>query len=186
MGRPLCQWDNKTFANHDDVSYGTAPLENWDPTYLHLAPAVHMPSVAAIDASTFPAGYTLSPDAAYGGGMSSSPTQDPNHAARWPPPETASTPLVTAIEPVASMKAEPESCSGGQGISATPGRGGGGPGGINTGEEERPNEIAYNNAYVEGRWGLFRHARVMILITRKDSLAGVDLPSSLVYPKCKA
>ena len=30
---------------------------------------------------TFPAGYTLSPDAAYGGGMSSRPTPGPNHAA---------------------------------------------------------------------------------------------------------
>ena len=33
------------------------------------------------------------------------------------------------------------------------------------GEEERPNVIAYNNAYVEERWGLFRHAGVMRLIT---------------------
>ena len=37
---------------------------------------------------TFPAGYTLSPDAAYGGEMSSRPNQGPNHTARWPPLET--------------------------------------------------------------------------------------------------
>ena len=30
--------------------------------------------------------------------------------------------------------------------------------------------MAYNNAYVEGWWGLFRHAGAMRLITRKASL----------------
>ena len=34
MGRPSCQWDDGTVANRSDISYGTAPLENWDPTYL--------------------------------------------------------------------------------------------------------------------------------------------------------
>ena len=51
MGRPPCWWDDGTFANRGDVAYGTSPLANWDPTYLHLAPAVHVPSAAAIDAS---------------------------------------------------------------------------------------------------------------------------------------
>ena len=54
------------------------------------------------------------------------------------------------------------------------------------GEEERPNAITYNNEYVEGRWGLFRHAGAMRLITQKDSLAGVELLLSPIYPKCKA
>ena len=40
MGRPSCKWDDGTFANRGDVSYGTAPLALWDPTYLHLAPSV--------------------------------------------------------------------------------------------------------------------------------------------------
>ena len=51
MGRPLCRWDDETFANRGDVSYGTAPLAQWDPAYLHLAPAVHAPSAAVIDAA---------------------------------------------------------------------------------------------------------------------------------------
>ena len=38
--------------------------------------------------------------------------------------------------------------------------------------------MAYNNAYVEGRWGLFRHAGATRLITRKASLEGIDLPAS--------
>ena len=46
-----CRWDDGTFANHGDVSYGTAPLVVWDPTYLHLTPAVYVPSAAAIDIS---------------------------------------------------------------------------------------------------------------------------------------
>ena len=46
-----CQWDDGTYANRGDVSYGTAPLSNWDPTYLHLALAVHAPSAAAINTS---------------------------------------------------------------------------------------------------------------------------------------
>ena len=33
------------------MSYGTAPMANWDPTYLHFAPAVYVPSGAAIDTS---------------------------------------------------------------------------------------------------------------------------------------
>ena len=49
MGSPPCQWDDATFANRGDLSYGTAPLVNWDPTYLHLTPAVHVPRAAIID-----------------------------------------------------------------------------------------------------------------------------------------
>ena len=51
MVRPPCQWDDGTFANRSDVSYGTAPLANWDTTYLHLAPTIHVPSDAAINTS---------------------------------------------------------------------------------------------------------------------------------------
>ena len=58
-------------------------------------------------------------------------------------------------------------------------------GGGSTGED-RPNTIAYNNAYMEERWALFKHAGAMRLITRKASAAGVELPSSPVDPKCKA
>ena len=39
---------------------------------------------------------------------------------------------------------------------------------------------------MEERWGLFRNAGVMRLITRKASAAGVKLPSLCVDPKCKA
>ena len=52
--------------------------------------------------------------------------------------------------------------------------------------EERPNAIAYNNSYLEDRWGAFRHAGAMRLITIKASTAGVELPLSLLDPKCKA
>ena len=93
---------------------------------------------------------------------------------------------MTSTALVAPTKAEPGSRGGGRGIGATPGHGGGGPGGGSTGEEEQPNAIAYNNAYVEGICGLLRHAGAMRLITRKASVAGVKLPSSLVEPKCKA
>ena len=48
MGRPASQWDERTFVNRGDVSYGTAPLAVWDPTYLHLAQAVYVPSATAI------------------------------------------------------------------------------------------------------------------------------------------
>ena len=64
--------------------------------------------------STFPAGYTLTPEAAYVGGMSSQPTLGPNHTARCPPSETPAAPAVTATATVApTLKAEPESRSGG-------------------------------------------------------------------------
>ena len=39
---------------------------------------------------------------------------------------------------------------------------------------------------MEERWGLFRHAGAMRLITQKASATGVELPSSPVDPKCKA
>ena len=32
MGRRPCQWDYRAFAYRGNVSYGTAPLDNWDPT----------------------------------------------------------------------------------------------------------------------------------------------------------
>ena len=51
MGLPSSKWDDRTFANCGDVSYGTVPLAVWEPTNLHLAPAVYMTSAAAIDTS---------------------------------------------------------------------------------------------------------------------------------------
>ena len=33
------------------MTFGTAPLAHWDPAYLHLATAVHVPSAAALDAA---------------------------------------------------------------------------------------------------------------------------------------
>ena len=51
MVRPPYIWYNKTFANWGDVTFGTAPFAQWDPTYLHLATAVHVPSAAMIDAA---------------------------------------------------------------------------------------------------------------------------------------
>ena len=58
MGRPLCRWDNKTFANRGDIAYDTAPLAQWDPAYLHLSPAVLVPSASAIDALTRRTGFS--------------------------------------------------------------------------------------------------------------------------------
>ena len=55
MGRPACKWDDRAFLNRGGVSYCTAPLAVWYPTHLHLAPAVYVPSAAAIDTSL--AGY---------------------------------------------------------------------------------------------------------------------------------
>ena len=49
MGQPPCKWDDGTYANRGDVSYGTAALAVWDPTYLHLAPNFYVTSAAAID-----------------------------------------------------------------------------------------------------------------------------------------
>ena len=46
--------------------------------------------------------------------------------------------------------------------------------------------MAYNNAYVEGRLGLFRHAGAMRLIPRKARLAGVELHASPVEPNGEA
>ena len=55
MVRPASKWDDRTFANQGDVSYSTLPLAVWEPTYLHLAPAIYVPSAVAIDTSL--AGY---------------------------------------------------------------------------------------------------------------------------------
>ena len=46
--------------------------------------------------------------------------------------------------------------------------------------------MAYNNAYVDGWWGLFRNAGAIRLITCKASLAGVKLPLLPIDPTCKA
>ena len=51
MGLPTSLWYDRMFLNQIDVSYGTAQLAVWDPTYLHLAPLVYAPSAAAIDTS---------------------------------------------------------------------------------------------------------------------------------------
>ena len=67
-----------------------------------------------------------------------------------------------------------------------PSGGGGGQEAVAQEADDRPNTIAYNNAYMEKRWGLFRHAVAMRLIMQKASAAGVELPLSPVDPKCKA
>ena len=59
-------------------------------------------------------------------------------------------------------------------------------GGGGEGAEERLNSTAYNNYYVDGQWGLFRHAGAMGIITRKERLAGVDIPVFLIEPTYKA
>ena len=46
--------------------------------------------------------------------------------------------------------------------------------------------MAYNNTYVDGQWGLSRHAGAMRIITCKTSLAGVKIPESQIEPTCKA
>ena len=83
--------------------------------------------------------------------------------------------------------------SGGCGISGGASGGGGnsgcrsgGVGGGGEGAEERLNSTAYNNYYVDGQWGLFRHAGAMGIITRKERLAGVDIPVLLIEPTYKA
>ena len=92
--------------------------------------------------------------------MSTRPTPGPNHTVRWHPLETTAAPAVTATATVVlTLKDKPASCCGRRGVGANPGREGRGTGESRAGEEERPNAIAYNNAYVEGRWGLFQNVR---------------------------
>ena len=66
------------------------------------------------------------------------------------------------------------------------GRGGRGVGGGGKGSKERLNAMAYNNAYIDGRWGIFRHTGATRLITCKAILTGIDLPASPIEPTCKA
>ena len=100
---------------------------------------------------TLPPGYTLTPDAAYGGGMCTHLTPGPTHPSQWPTSETlAATAVVAAAETVApTLKSEPARRSGGQGGGGNLGRGGGGIGGGGAGDEERLDPVAYNNAYLE-------------------------------------
>ena len=49
MGRAVSRWDKKAFATRGDVTFGTAPLAMWDPTYLQQAAAVNVLTPAAID-----------------------------------------------------------------------------------------------------------------------------------------
>ena len=110
---------------------------------------------------TLPAGYTLSPEAAYGGGVRTRSIQGPDYPARWPTSETSAAPTsAAATETVApTLKSEPARRSSGVcSISSRTGGGGGSSGcrsggirGGGKGDEERLNAMAYNNAYVEGR-----------------------------------
>ena len=55
-----------------------------------------------------------------------------------------------------------------------------------TADPPRLNQMAYNDAYVDGRWGLFRHAGAMRNIVRAAKEAGNHLPVSPIDPTCKA
>ena len=145
---------------------------------------------------TLPSGYTLYPEAAYGGRVSTHLTQGPAYPDRWPPSDTsAATTLVAAAAMVAlTLKSKwARRASGSRSTSGGTGGGGGnsvrgskGIEGSGKGSEERLNAIAYNNAYVEGMCGLLRHAGAMQLITRKASLAGIEIPVSPVELNCKS
>ena len=145
---------------------------------------------------TFPVGYTLSPKSAYVGGVSTRPTHGLAYPAIWPTSYTLAAPTLAAAAATVAPTLKSESArrsSGSCGISDGTGGGGGnsgrvigGIGGGGKGAEERLNSMVYNNAYVEVRWGLFRHAGAMRLITCKASLAGVKIPTSPVETNCKA
>ena len=165
------QWGKTSEVPIPDLSGLWSAMENqdpWDPT--------------------FPSGYTLTPEAAYRGGVSTRPTPGPTYLARWSTLETSTAPTVAAaVEMVApTLKAESVRRSGGRGGGGNPGRGSGGIGSGGEGAEERLIAMADNNVYVKGRWGLFRNAGAMRLITLKASLAGFDLPASPVKPNYKA
>ena len=130
---------------------------------------------------TFPAGYNFLPDTA-----SLRPSPGPPTPARWNPVESQTAPPRAAPN-LPTPKAEAASRGGGRGgtTNLSGGWGGGESGSGSTGEE-RPNAIAYNNAYVEDRWGALLHAGSMRLITRKSSAAGIEPPLSPLDPKCKA
>ena len=103
--------------------------------------------------TTFPAGYTFLPDTA-----SLRLSQGPPTPARWNPLDIPTAPPRAAPTPP-TPKAEAASRGGGRGGNTNlSGGGGGGGNGSGSAGEERPNYIAYNNAYVEDRWGDFRHA----------------------------
>ena len=124
---------------------------------------------------TFPAGYTFLPDS------NPRPSSIALNPARWNPVESHTAPPKAAPTPPAP-KADAESQGGGRGGSNhSGGRGGGGRGSGSAGKE-RPNAIAYNNSYLEERWGAFRQAGSMRLITIKASTAGVELPSLPLAP----
>ena len=120
--------------------------------------------------------YTISPENAYGGSVSIRPTHGPAYLKRWPTVDTLSDPTSETTTVTAEPTAKAESArrsSGGRGISGgTSGGGGssgrrsGGIGGGGEGAKEHINDMAYNNAYVDGRWGLFQHAGAIKLITR--------------------
>ena len=110
---------------------------------------------------TFPAGYALTPKAAYRGGVSTRLTPWNNPLARWPTSEASFAPVLAAAETVApTLKAEQARRSGGQGGGGKPGRGSGGIGGVGEGAKERLNAMAYNKAYVKGRLGPFLACRI--------------------------
>ena len=136
---------------------------------------------------TFPAGYTLPPENTYGGSGSGCPSPEPAYPAVGPSVDTLTEPMSVAVvaAPASTVREEAArrssgTCSSGVGASGgggSWGRGGGGVGGGGRGNEERLNATTYNNTYVNGRLSFFRHAGAMRLVTRKASLAGVDLPA---------
>ena len=100
---------------------------------------------------TFPDGNTLSPEAAYEGGVSTRTTPGPIYPARWTTSNTLVAPTVaaTAATVAPTLVVDLDRQSGGRGGGGNPGRGIGGIGGGGEGAEERLNAMTYNNAYVE-------------------------------------
>ena len=110
--------------------------------------------------------------------------------------ETSAAPMsaATAAATASTVRAE----AARRGIKGRGSSGGASEGGVNWGRrgrgvgggckeaEECINAMVYNNFYVDGRWGIFRHAGAVRLITCEASLAGFKLPVSPIEPTCKA
>ena len=173
------QWGKTSEVSFPNLAGLWTTMENQEPWY-----------------PTLPAGYTLSPDTTYGGSVSTHPTHGPAYPARCPTLDTSAAPTSAATASTVAPTAKAESArrssgscgigSGAIGGGGSLGRGSGGVGGGGEGAKERLNAMAYNNAYIDGRWGLFRHAGAMRIITRKTSLAGVELPALPIEPTYKA
>ena len=174
------QWGKTTEVTFPDLGCLWSSMDNqepWEPTFPAGYEFPNPPSTGG--------GYGRHGDAS-GGGLATGAAPTFSAAASTAAAAAAEAARAAATAAAARTAAASAAATTAAALAAAGGGGGRPRARAPTADPPRLNQMAYNDDYVDGRWGLFRHAGAMRNIVRAAKEAGNHLPVSPIDPTCKA